>query len=138
VATPSALGRRDGGGGGGARQFLITKYHQKLKRGPYSDVVFASTAAAGAPVPTETAVGKGVTEGWTPTALAVVECATGRAGDPETTTGGGLATAATEIGLEETPGNITELELTETAVVDVSLEVTATAVGTFEAASVSD
>lgn len=103
-----------------------------------SDVVFASTAAAGAPVPTETAVGKGVTEGWTPTALAVVECATGRAGDPETTTGGGLATAATEIGLEETPGNITELELTETAVVDVSLEVTATAVGTFEAASVSD
>lgn len=103
-----------------------------------SDVVFASTAAAGAPVPTETAVGKGVTEGWTPTALAVVECATGGAGDPETTTGGGLATAATEIGLEETPGSITELELTEIAVVDVSLEVTATAVGTFEAASVSD
>lgn len=71
----------------------------------------------------------------------MVECASGRAGDPETTTGGGLAmavTGVTEIGLEETPGNITELELTEMAVVDISLEVTTTAVGTFEAASVSD
>lgn len=96
----------------------------------------ASTKTAGTPVLPETAVGKGFmvnAEGWTPTALAMVDCTAGVADDPETTTGGRSATATTGVTgigleLEATPASSEEeLEATEIAVVDVSLKVAATA-----------
>lgn len=112
----------------------LRKCSRKKKKGPYNDAVLALTEAAVTPALPETPVGKAVmltTGGWAPAAFVMLDCATGRADEPETTTAG-LETGTTGVtgsGLEATPNIPGELELTGVAVVDVSAMVTATAAG---------
>ena len=85
------------------------------------------------------AVGMVTAEGWTPETCGMVDCVTGTADELGTTIAGSdiATTGVIGTGLEAAPAVREELELTATAVVDVSPKETLTATEALEAASPS-